>query len=112
PRARKWLPLCRTRTQHALHVVPTRRSSDLNAGHLQQRQRAAAGAEEHEAGLQLALAAVLGVLDGDTPAFAIALDALDALVVADIDRKRTRLNASHVKISYAVFCLEKTRGGA
>src|SRR5690606_41302743 len=27
----------------------------------------------------------------------------------DIDRKSTRLNSSHVKISYAVFCLKKER---
>src|SRR5690606_39743280 len=27
--------------------------------------------------------------------------------VAEIDRKSTRLNSSHVKISYAVFCLKK-----
>src|SRR5690606_41784738 len=27
-----------------------------------------------------------------------------------IDRKSTRLNSSHVKISYAVFCLKKKRG--
>src|SRR5690606_41184471 len=27
-----------------------------------------------------------------------------------LDRKSTRLNSSHVKISYAVFCLKKTRG--
>src|SRR5436309_5075462 len=26
------------------------------------------------------------------------------------DRKSTRLNSSHVKISYAVFCLKKTKG--
>src|SRR5690606_42008645 len=26
---------------------------------------------------------------------------------AEIDRKSTRLNSSHVKISYAVFCLKK-----
>src|SRR5690606_41747335 len=26
------------------------------------------------------------------------------------DRKSTRLNSSHVKISYAVFCLKKRRG--
>src|SRR5436309_6110121 len=25
----------------------------------------------------------------------------------DVDRKSTRLNSSHVKISYAVFCLKK-----
>src|SRR5690606_41964434 len=27
--------------------------------------------------------------------------------VASVDRKSTRLNSSHVKISYAVFCLKK-----
>src|SRR5207302_8810338 len=29
--------------------------------------------------------------------------------VALLDRKSTRLNSSHVKISYAVFCLKKKR---
>src|ERR1039458_10669868 len=28
-----------------------------------------------------------------------------------IDRKSTRLNSSHLRISYAVFCLKKTRQG-
>src|SRR5207302_3592156 len=28
-----------------------------------------------------------------------------------IDRKSTRLNSSHVKISYAVFCLKKKKNG-
>src|SRR5690606_41586497 len=30
-----------------------------------------------------------------------------ALELAPLDRKSTRLNSSHVKISYAVFCLKK-----
>src|SRR5690606_41999001 len=29
--------------------------------------------------------------------------------VATLDRKSTRLNSSHVKISYAVFCLKKKK---
>src|SRR5690606_40639079 len=29
--------------------------------------------------------------------------------VEEVDRKSTRLNSSHVKISYAVFCLKKKR---
>src|SRR5690606_41927745 len=33
--------------------------------------------------------------------------ALDALRIDHGDRKSTRLNSSHVKISYAVFCLKK-----
>src|SRR3989442_2708587 len=28
----------------------------------------------------------------------------------DLDRKSTRLNSSHVRISYAVFCLKKKEG--
>src|SRR5690349_24139369 len=28
-------------------------------------------------------------------------------LVAEVDRKSTRLNSSHVEISYAVFCLKK-----
>src|SRR5690606_40740657 len=31
----------------------------------------------------------------------------NALIGANEDRKSTRLNSSHVKISYAVFCLKK-----
>src|SRR5690349_23732174 len=29
-------------------------------------------------------------------------------LIATVDRKSTRLNSSHVEISYAVFCLKKT----
>src|SRR5690606_42073782 len=32
-----------------------------------------------------------------------------ATIALAIDRKSTRLNSSHVKISYAVFCLKKKR---
>src|SRR5438874_9449603 len=32
-----------------------------------------------------------------------------AVTVIDIDRKSTRLNSSHVEISYAVFCLKKKK---
>src|SRR5256885_7944129 len=31
---------------------------------------------------------------------------------ADSDRKSTRLNSSHLVISYAVFCLKKKKGSA
>src|SRR5690554_7760715 len=30
-------------------------------------------------------------------------------IIFDIDRKSTRLNSSHVRISYAVFCLKKKK---
>src|SRR5690349_7089661 len=34
---------------------------------------------------------------------------LITIAVEDIDRKSTRLNSSHVEISYAVFCLKKKK---
>src|SRR5690606_39960515 len=34
-------------------------------------------------------------------------DLKEFLVSENVDRKSTRLNSSHVKISYAVFCLKK-----
>src|SRR5699024_12494202 len=34
---------------------------------------------------------------------------LAIIVIAVIDRKSTRLNSSHVSISYAVFCLKKKK---
>src|SRR5690606_41878851 len=33
----------------------------------------------------------------------------DPKQIAKLDRKSTRLNSSHVKISYAVFCLKKKK---
>src|SRR5437773_385646 len=34
---------------------------------------------------------------------------MEALMAASIDRKSTRLNSSHITISYAVFCLKKKK---
>src|SRR5699024_11681712 len=33
--------------------------------------------------------------------------AASSAAITDVDRKSTRLNSSHVSISYAVFCLKK-----
>src|SRR5690606_41545346 len=38
-----------------------------------------------------------------------ALDPSRAELITNLDRKSTRLNSSHVKISYAVFCLKKKK---
>src|SRR6202041_1172083 len=35
-----------------------------------------------------------------------------SVVAVSLDRKSTRLNSSHVEISYAVFCLKKKHHGA
>src|SRR5207249_10764226 len=37
-------------------------------------------------------------------------NAVKELAAAKVDRKSTRLNSSHVSISYAVFCLKKKNG--
>src|SRR5690606_41607178 len=42
-----------------------------------------------------------------TPLFADKHFGILPLLTGTIDRKSTRLNSSHVKISYAVFCLKK-----
>src|SRR5690606_41892984 len=36
-------------------------------------------------------------------------EGIQALAFNPVDRKSTRLNSSHVKISYAVFCLKKKK---
>src|SRR5690554_6963755 len=42
-----------------------------------------------------------------TTPLAVAKDGISADNNAQTDRKSTRLNSSHVRISYAVFCLKK-----
>src|SRR5436305_7199206 len=72
----------------ALHSFPTRRSSDL----VNQKLREAVEVYFHVVGR----------------ANAAALDR-DAAFARPTDRKSTRLNSSHVRISYAVFCLKKKK---
>src|SRR5690606_6161472 len=54
-------------------------------------------------------ARVLAIRLGEEAAVAFDTDMLRWSVAwtGDLDRKSTRLNSSHVKISYAVFCLKK-----
>src|SRR5690242_20919484 len=68
---------------------------------------------------ECAMATAAAVKD-DQPARRFAKDQLKAFVerverleeekkaIADEDRKSTRLNSSHMSISYAVFCMKKT----
>src|SRR5207302_10485456 len=75
-----------------LHSFPTRRSSDL------------LGVERsHVAGYSMGgrLALHLTTRRPDR--------VLSLLTIGAQDRKSTRLNSSHVKISYAVFCLKKKK---
>src|SRR5207249_11031253 len=74
-----------------LHSFPTRRSSDL----LLLRRQHLDGDPEHEHGLHQRQA----VLSRGRSHAALRRE----------DRKSTRLNSSHVSISYAVFCLKKKK---
>src|SRR5690606_41532695 len=95
-----------------LPAFPTRRSSDL-VGRVVHLQRRLPSVEVHDVDRvervnpQLerpaaAQADVAGERDVDVTLHAAAKD-----VASGLDRKSTRLNSSHVKISYAVFGLNK-----
>src|SRR5690606_41753947 len=107
-----WPPCLSSRTHRyhrLLHSFPTRRSSDLRL--LGLGEEVVALVVDHDEGGE--------VLDLDLPdRFHAELGVLEHLDVLDAvqrqarggaaeDRKSTRLNSSHVKISYAVFCLKK-----
>src|SRR5690606_40705772 len=94
-----------------LHSFPTRRSSDLpdsTDGHVYLAYLAALAAP-----LSYGVAASYGQRYlGHTSALVNSAGSLAAAALllvgpAWLDRKSTRLNSSHVKISYAVFCLKK-----
>src|SRR5690606_41424464 len=73
-----------------LHSFPTRRSSDLDL---------------HRPFIDELTKAHEGCAEGGT--LKRVEDVLDVWFDSGSDRKSTRLNSSHVKISYAVFCLKK-----
>src|SRR5207302_10793033 len=91
----------------ALHSFPTRRSSDLllssrERGDPYTRAPQSTTGESHNRA-----PAVMGprVRGDDTEGVCVSLDRGE--VELPTDRKSTRLNSSHVKISYAVFCLKQ-----
>src|SRR5699024_12705434 len=79
----------------ALHSFPTRRSSDLEA------QMGGVG--------DLLRSACRGSVGQGQAELLVFVGGGDEVVgvEAHTDRKSTRLNSSHVSISYAVFCLKK-----
>src|SRR5699024_12766799 len=81
---------------HPLPSFPTRRSSDLNAAPPRRARRDRAARRR---------------ASGRTPFLRSARAAPRAIAARSTcpDRKSTRLNSSHVSISYAVFCLKKKK---
>src|SRR5207249_11195084 len=90
---------------HDLLSFPTRRSSDLEVVH---RHASDVGAAH---GMEAHLTGVDHVVHAQQPGRRAAVEADEQAqeVGADRDRKSTRLNSSHVSISYAVFCLKKKK---
>src|SRR5690606_41073481 len=90
-----------------LHSFPTRRSSDLvRAGHGRAHRHARLSARPP--GTSEALAGPPGQGLHDVPPLGLEPRTCGLRVRCSAkDRKSTRLNSSHVKISYAVFCLKK-----
>src|SRR5262245_63659967 len=89
-------------THPNLHSFPTRRSSDLKAAYF----------------IEHGLGSVVAINNGRQAEIAIVgwegMTGLSVVLGAErsphetfIDRKSTRLNSSHLGISYAVFCLKK-----
>src|SRR5690606_41541813 len=93
-----------------LRSLPTRRSSDLRHVALPgtRRVEASSGTRAGEGPLRFLCVATITPRKGH-------VEMVEALAMASAaqpdaawrDRKSTRLNSSHVKISYAVFCLKK-----
>src|SRR5690606_42145717 len=85
-----------------LHSFPTRRSSDLSGADLEGATGAATILDNDSRtappAVQLRSPAAGGIFLEGNP-----------IVIEAEDRKSTRLNSSHVKISYAVFCLKKKK---
>src|SRR5690606_41611664 len=100
------------RYRRVLPSFPTRRSSDL-AGYdpdafvelFKETPAVHRFPGSMAARVQSLCQAVVDDWGGD--ASAIWRDADGTTVLKRLDRKSTRLNSSHVKISYAVFCLKK-----
>src|SRR5438874_10702222 len=90
----------RPRPPRDLHSSPTRRSSDLPTGSM-------TTGRQFPAALLLAATGKVFILGGKSSSgFPLASAELYD-PYSGTDRKSTRLNSSHVEISYAVFCLKK-----
>src|SRR5690606_41984505 len=103
-------PSCRTHRQ--LHTSPTRRSSDLDAHVVTDEPHDSEVVRDEE--VAEAVLALQVAQEGEDLVLHEDVERRDGLVAHDQlgieregDRKSTRLNSSHVKISYAVFCLKK-----
>src|SRR5690606_41596824 len=87
----------------ALPSSPTRRSSDLTPNHDNRGHRSAVQRPLHFHRFPTLRTPSVSVSIADQAS------SWRSAGYLPLDRKSTRLNSSHVKISYAVFCLKKKR---
>src|SRR5690606_39733195 len=101
-----------TSARRALHPLPTRRSSDLNVGDMRDENQRSTYFVLKDGDFTAEVAQFLPYVNYRNHAdssyaigqYEIVKDMLFKQAYSK-DRKSTRLNSSHVKISYAVFCL-------
>src|SRR5690606_41826666 len=103
------VPASASRHPRTLHSFPTRRSSDLaHRLHPAPRQRGHdVQGEADEGHAQPAVHDEVGVNGLEPAVREHGVEGGSLPPCGAEDRKSTRLNSSHVKISYAVFCLKK-----
>src|SRR5690606_41624360 len=94
-----------------LHSFPTRRSSDLGfsaraTGWIAFRGVSTRRVKPNQLAVAIGLVVALVTVVSGVAATVLQWHD-DSEVTREVDRKSTRLNSSHVKISYAVFCLKK-----
>src|SRR5688500_19807596 len=80
-----------------LHSFPTRRSSDLGTDTIQSNITWTLATSGQVENLTLTGSAIIDATG----------NGLNNVLTGNSDRKSTRLNSSHLVISYAVFCLKK-----
>src|SRR5690606_42160444 len=109
-------PLCLvlrcSRHHRDLHSFPTRRSSDLgrvNGWWCPLNDSPATAGQQHQARTKICLHLLKNCVHRGAGRFHIGGQMRGAEECGFKDRKSTRLNSSHVKISYAVFCLKKKK---
>src|SRR5690606_41370057 len=97
---------------HALHSFPTRRSSDLGIDILPKQKTIIIGKINYKHNPSFSFRSTFFINNADTAynnwhKTNYFFEGYHSNAHSFQDRKSTRLNSSHVKISYAVFCLKK-----
>src|SRR5699024_12348926 len=87
-----------SRHHRYLHSFPTRRSSDLVKSSTVNSSKSSFSKVNESLSDKFSNSPILSVINGPSSTMAFGIGS---------DRKSTRLNSSHVSISYAVFCLKK-----